>query len=332
MYLPSLPPGFTWRQLAQDGVQLTPDNYAKTGTQPINIAAGNRVDLLIQAPSAASATPVAVQVLPNIARSEVAIVPDAKERGWPETLPPPVNLLWVEVSGQGPAMQLIPKEKLAPLPQYLTDITDQEVAGHQKRTITFASSGPGSAKQHTINGHQFSETDRSNWVDVKNLNTAEEWTIVNATSFQPIDHPFHIHINPFQITEVFDPNQVFTPQGTTTPVYKYVFDKTVQLLPGQCYVNPFDRATWKPCDNKPGTQRVWWDTFPIPSARAATGFNDAKGNPVIVAGHFVLRSRFVDFPGVFVMHCHILAHEDRGMMTVVAVAVPPQALTNVHHH
>ena len=22
-----------------------------------------------------------------------------------------------------------------------------------------------------------------------------------------IDHPFHIHINPFQITEVFDPNE-----------------------------------------------------------------------------------------------------------------------------
>lgn len=331
MYLPSLPPGFTWRQLAQDGVQLSPDNYDKSGTQPINIASGNRVDLLVQAPSTASGNPVAVQVLPNVARAEVAIVPDAKERGWPATLPPPVNLLWVDVSGQGPAMLLIPKDKLAALPPYLTDITDKEVDGHQ-RTIVFASLSPNSLDQQTINGHKFSETDRSNWVDINKLNTAEEWTIVNETSFQPIDHPFHIHINPFQITEVFDPNQVITPEGSSTPVFKYVFDSNAKLLRGQCYVNPFDKTTWKVCDSKPGTQLIWWDTFPIPSGRAATGYTDPKGNTIIVAGHFVMRSRFVDFPGVFVMHCHILAHEDRGMMTVVAVAVPPQALANVHHH
>src|SRR5215469_9286179 len=113
MYLPALPPGFTWRQLAQDGVQLTPDNYEKSGTQPdgtstpLNIASGNRVDLLIHAPSTASGQPVAVQVLPNVARAEVSIVPDAKARRWPTSLPPPVNLLWVDVSGQGAAMQLI---------------------------------------------------------------------------------------------------------------------------------------------------------------------------------------------------------------------------------
>jgi len=28
-----------------------------------------------------------------------------------------------------------------------------------------------------------------------------------------------------------------------------------------------------------------------------------------------MRSRFVDYTGQYVMHCHILAHEDRGMMT-----------------
>jgi len=331
MYVPSLPPGFKWHQLAQDGVQFAPDNYENSGTRPLNIASGNRVDLLVQAPSSATGQPVAFQVLPNVASAEVALVPDAKARRWPAALPPPVNLFWVDVSpGQGPTMQLIPKGQLATLPHYLADISDREVDGHT-RTITFASGSPFSSRQHTINGHQFNETDRSNWVKVDKLNTAEEWTIVNETSFQPIDHPFHIHINPFQITEVFDPNQVITPSGSA-PVFKYVFDAKVKLLTGQCYVNPFDKSTWKPCDNKPGTQRIWWDTFPIPSARAATGFIDPKGNTIIVAGHFKMRTRFVDFPGVFVTHCHILAHEDRGMMTVVAVAVPPQALANVHHH
>jgi FtsP/CotA-like multicopper oxidase with cupredoxin domain len=35
-----------------------------------------------------------------------------------------------------------------------------------------------------------------------------------------------------------------------------------------------------------------------------------------------IRSRFVDFPGTFVLHCHILDHEDRGMMQEVRVLDP----------
>jgi FtsP/CotA-like multicopper oxidase with cupredoxin domain len=31
------------------------------------------------------------------------------------------------------------------------------------------------------------------------------------------------------------------------------------------------------------------------------------------------RSRFIDFTGPYVMHCHILAHEDLGMMQGVTV-------------
>jgi FtsP/CotA-like multicopper oxidase with cupredoxin domain len=40
---------------------------------------------------------------------------------------------------------------------------------------------------------------------------------------------------------------------------------------------------------------------------------------VTVPGYFKMRSRFVDYAGQYVLHCHILAHEDRGMMTVVEV-------------
>jgi FtsP/CotA-like multicopper oxidase with cupredoxin domain len=65
--------------------------------------------------------------------------------------------------------------------------------------------------------------------------------------------------------------------------------------------------------------------FPIPSAVIAS---DAAGNPIVdpktkqpivVPGYFKMRSRFVDYAGQYVMHCHILAHEDRGMMTIVEV-------------
>jgi FtsP/CotA-like multicopper oxidase with cupredoxin domain len=42
-----------------------------------------------------------------------------------------------------------------------------------------------------------------------------------------------------------------------------------------------------------------------------------------------MRSRFVDYFGQYVMLCHILAHEDRGMMTVVSV--DPIQATYSHH-
>jgi FtsP/CotA-like multicopper oxidase with cupredoxin domain len=41
--------------------------------------------------------------------------------------------------------------------------------------------------------------------------------------------------------------------------------------------------------------------------------------PVPPQGELVVRLRFLDFAGKFVYHCHILAHEDAGMMGVVEV-------------
>ena len=41
-----------------------------------------------------------------------------------------------------------------------------------------------------------------------------------------------------------------------------------------------------------------------------------------VPGQVVIRNRFVDFPGWFVFHCHILSHEDGGMMLTVQVLNP----------
>jgi FtsP/CotA-like multicopper oxidase with cupredoxin domain len=42
-----------------------------------------------------------------------------------------------------------------------------------------------------------------------------------------------------------------------------------------------------------------------------------------------MRSRFVDYPGSYVFHCHILIHEDRGMM--FTVEVQPLDIENHHH-
>lgn len=53
------------------------------------------------------------------------------------------------------------------------------------------------------------------------------------------------------------------------------------------------------------------DTIPLPP-RSADG----------VLGEAVIRIPFRDFTGKFVYHCHILGHEDRGMMGIVEVVLP----------
>jgi len=212
------------------------------------------------------------------------------------------------------------------------------------------------------------------------LNQAEEWKVSNATFGPAISHPFHIHVNPFQLSAKLDPNasialangagtvtinspasgntilagsgtsfttsvnvgdwiwiggnrativkvdsdtQIELPNGsfnssTTPATYQIAVPKYTIATPraGQCRIDPNDA---KPCGpTEPATDRIWWDVFPIPSGNT---FYDAGGqNPVNVAGWFKMRSRFVDYSGFYVMHCHILAHEDRGMMTIVEVA------------
>jgi FtsP/CotA-like multicopper oxidase with cupredoxin domain len=49
------------------------------------------------------------------------------------------------------------------------------------------------------------------------------------------------------------------------------------------------------------------DTIPVPHA--------VNGNP----GHVVIRIPFADYPGRWMFHCHIAAHEDHGMMSYINV-------------
>src|ERR1051326_952004 len=125
---------------------------------------------------------------------------------------------------------------------------------------------------HTIDGKQFDEGHIDQTME---LGATEEWTIYNDNS-DGAPHPFHIHINPFQVVEIRDPKQN---GGVAVP------------LP----------PPW-----------VWWDTFAIPPG-----------------GYMKILTRFVDFTGMYVLHCHILGHEDRGMMQLVQVVTDT---TNMKHH
>jgi FtsP/CotA-like multicopper oxidase with cupredoxin domain len=372
------PAGFSWRQLAQDGVQFHNDNYAKSLNKSFLLAAGNRADLLVQAPSAPCTNKAgcmySVQVHNTVDSSDL-IPATPPSRG-----PFNIDLLTIKVTGNPVTMTLPDSTPATTFPSDLGDITAAELNG--TKTMEFSSTGPTNPPTqnavHKIDGKQFSGEVGA----VVLLNKVEEWKVTNTTT--NISHPFHIHINPFQVVEVFAPNvrldgtidgagsvastsasATVTGSGTrfltqfhagdkimiesdpvatvssvqsdtsltlsapatvtgATRTYKYIppkyvvtTDDTVPVLAGQCRINPDKPESWKPCDSSATpVHAAWWDVFPIPSGLGATSATGA----VTIPGYFKMRSRFVDYPGYFVIHCHILAHEDRGMMTVVEIA------------
>lgn len=304
--------GLSWKVLARDGVQLYTDNYTQSSNKDFLLAAGNRIDLLVQAPHCSNpdGCTIPVQVKNEVDPSNLLTA------NW-------LTVATIKVAGSPISMPFPSSSPAQTFPQDLSDITDDEIKGTQ--IIDFTTTGPNSSgpdapgpvSTHMINGKKF---DGEVGVSVL-LNKVEEWKVTNNAL--EISHPFHIHINPFQVTEVFAPNS--TLPGTTVPMY--VTDPKVSLQRGQCRLNPTDKTTWKPCGpTVPSTHRIWWDVFSIPSGKSV---QISQNQSVIIPGYFKMRSRFVDFPGWFVIHCHILAHEDRGMMTVVEVTplIPPYS----HH-
>jgi FtsP/CotA-like multicopper oxidase with cupredoxin domain len=280
----------TFRQTARDGVQFAWKNYSDSsnGTQTITLAPANRIDLLVQAP----ATPGCYQLIPP---------------GSGQTA-----LVYITVTGNsGARLSGFPTQEsqYPQLPVFLADVDPGTI--HERRDITYgsrnaqanvpASGNPKTQTQFTINGKQFED----GYVNqVMLLDTDEEWTLYNADilSVGRPAHPFHIHVNPFQIVEVYAP-------------------KTNQDVQPTIENPPY----------------VWWDTFAIPSpAQLAAGqkcyskvITNPTNNTQWCAGYFKMRTRFVDFTGQFVQHCHILAHEDRGMMQLLEVVTNK---TPLKHH
>jgi FtsP/CotA-like multicopper oxidase with cupredoxin domain/plastocyanin len=288
----TLPAGLTWRQLAQDGVQFTNDNYMASENKEFLLAAGNRADLLVKAkPFEGDATypiMVALTVDPTTNRRTTQL------------------LLNVKTEQRTTLDQDVPfmdrSEPKVPFPPFLTDIPDN-VPVTATKTLVFASDRVEGEvfTKHTIDGKRFDGQVGA----LVLMNQVEEWKIVNRSFSPKIAHPFHIHINPFQVVEIFDPNEKLA-DGTTP---RYTTGTPTGL---QCHIDVTKEETWTPCDKVPKPSNVWRDVFSIPSGNTFDKVN--------VPGYFKMRSRFVDYSGYYVMHCHILSHEDTGMMTVVYVA------------
>lgn len=111
------------------------------------------------------------------------------------------------------------------------------------------------------------------------LGTAQTWFL----SSKSVNHPFHIHVNPFQIISITD-----KVSGKPSTELQY------QNLVG----------TWK-------------DTIFV-------------NTDVIIE----TRTRYERYIGEYVLHCHILEHEDQGMMQSVEVVLPKNinSAGHSHHH
>jgi FtsP/CotA-like multicopper oxidase with cupredoxin domain len=356
------PEGIEWRQIAQDGVQYADPPYQKSLNRPFYMAPANRVDLLVKAPLNPTAKSFDVRIQNVMARSMARPAPMQPGESMPGTVLLTVNVEGPAVAKDGQPAQM-PFIAAAPRPpEFLRDITpwELELDNSVTRTLVFNSQGPQTPEQHTINGIQFGHENAH--LDIL-LNKREEWIVKNLTINKDlktnIDHPLHIHINPFQVTEFFDPNESLVDpvtgkleavvrDGTTKVVPRYVTDPAQLTDPTnpfamrQCYIDPKNEATWSvsgaralqkingkssasgPCPPQYSeeSKSIWRDVFAIPSARRAGG--------AVIPGYYKMRSRFVDYPGLYVMHCHILIHEDRGMMYSVEVLKAKTA--PVRHH
>jgi len=165
-----------------------------------------------------------------------------------------------------------------PLPTTLLPFLDlRNVPIDRQRSITFQIQTPTGVPPTTFAGQGFvvcgqdpmtcQPFDENRIDQFIRLGATEEWTINNAinpnSNGPTLIHPFHIHINPYQVTKIN----------------------------GQ----PYDALSYE-------------DTTPVPLP---------QGNQ---NGSITFRTRFLDFPGAFVFHCHILGHEDGGMMSLVQVS------------
>ena len=138
--------------------------------------------------------------------------------------------------------------------------------------------------------------------------------------------------NYFQINyQAFDPHhsrQVVlntTDQWSLSTVGDPGADNGIPPLPHvfHIHVNPFQVVRTGPGGQD---ELVWKDTLLVPTAT----------DPITkktISAQVNVYTRYADYIGQFVIHCHILDHEDLGMMEVVEVVEPEGAqLLRAHHH
>jgi FtsP/CotA-like multicopper oxidase with cupredoxin domain len=288
--------------VARDGIQFAPANYDPTSPDTALITApGNRLDVFVQAPltegvhhflavphagsqgqnvrrpgrGGAAPEDTAV-ILPSTALLIVQVVPAGSEpypASLPASLPPLAAFLQnVDTAGVGERARVVFSDSLT------------RTVGNPSRFYLGTTQTPRMRLSDTV---YVPQTAAGRPVPMV-LGQAQVWDVVNYST--GVNHPFHIHINPFQVLEVSYPAGNGDPNAL---LY-------AQLNAAAANGNP-----------------IWLDVVPLPIA-------DGNGTP----GRVTIAQRYDPFLGCpdcgeptgrFVMHCHILGHEERGMMQILEI-------------
>jgi suppressor of ftsI len=233
------PVGFEARILAYDG--LTRGPYAADANGVVQLAPGKRVELDVRAPAASGKSVLGL---------------DAYNQGvdtWPAKPLATIAVGGAPATDPGP----VPADP-AVLPNLagVTPSRTRTIIFDQDDTVPEGQFGRFRMYLEGSSPHSWNP-DVPEWSDSV-LGEVEEWTIRNDTTQE---HPFHVHVNPFQVMRV---------QG------------------------PYNGSA--------------------PPPALVSGYHDVVVVPP--RGEAVVRTQFTDFPGgPVLMHCHILDHEDMGMMT-----------------
>ncbi|WP_157871972.1 multicopper oxidase family protein [Gloeothece verrucosa] len=180
------------------------------------------------------------------------------------------------------------------------DIEENEVTGHQELAFYIDTNNANKVLFEVSNGirtrfnpqpYDPKRIDRQ-----LELDGVDEWTLQSYFG----SHPFHIHVNPFQIVKILDPTgKDVTAEGK--------LDNLERGKNNQQIIDP----------EYAGFKGVWKDTLWIKSLNSPTS---PRGGAYTI----VVRTRYKRYIGEFVLHCHILDHEDQGMMENVNIVMPNQ--------
>lgn len=299
--------------IARDGVQFAPGNYTtRYADTALFMAPGQRLDVFVKAPMtpgthvfhAVHNGGASRATRDRSLRAGTDILPDAEPRD--ETAPPGAVLFRVVVDSTLSGRNTRLPSSLPPLPPFLAETLPVQ---RDTALIVFTDSLNQKPSQFYLGSrlNPFQRfDDNSVFVPSDTVGTAmpmalgqtQTWKIVN-NSQQGINHPFHIHINPFQVNRV---------------VY----------FPGDPFGELYEQLNAAADSGRP----IWLDVLPLPQAR-----QDTAGNGIPNTAYAVITQKYDTFKGcpdgncgppigAFVMHCHILGHEERGMMQVLEVVEP----------
>ncbi|MDJ0590617.1 MAG: multicopper oxidase family protein [Pleurocapsa sp. MO_226.B13] len=126
---------------------------------------------------------------------------------------------------------------------------------------------------------------------IKQIPSGEYQFNVNDRAFSPEDER-KLELNKAEIWQI---------STDSTRVGK---ERILDKHPFHIHVNSFQHDRQDPNHQ---TERIWRDTLMVVADEPQT-----------------IRTRYTDFTGKFVLHCHILDHEDQGMMQAVEIVKQPQ--------